>query len=131
MIESLGHYKILARIGAGGLGDLYRGRDAPRGRTVTIEVLPDSISADPDRRPGFMREAESSKALSHPNIAALHEVADDRGPSVPRLRRRAGADAAGGDWWAADERPRARSTSASRSPMPWPRRTRGRSSIGI
>ena len=79
MIESLGHYKILARIGAGGLGDLYRGRDAPRGRTVTIEVLPDSLSADPDRRPGFMREAEASKVLSHPNIAALHEVADDRG----------------------------------------------------
>src|SRR5687767_4973676 len=79
MSESLGHYKILGRVGAGGLGDLYRGRDAPRGRTVTIEVLPDSLSADRDRRAGFLREAEAYKALSHPNIAALHEVADDGG----------------------------------------------------
>ena len=51
-IETLGSYKVIARVGAGALGELYRGRDAPRGRTVTIETLPASLAADLDRRAG-------------------------------------------------------------------------------
>jgi eukaryotic-like serine/threonine-protein kinase len=79
MIETLGQYKILGRVGVGGLGELYRGRDEPRGRTVTIEVLPASLSRDPDWRAGLLREADESRKLSHPNIAALYEIDDEAG----------------------------------------------------
>jgi len=79
MIETLGPYKILGRVGVGGLGELYRGRDEPRGRTVTIEVLPESLSRDPDWRAGLLREADESRKLSHPNIAALYEIDDQAG----------------------------------------------------
>jgi serine/threonine-protein kinase len=58
---------------------LYRGRDEPRGRTVTIEVLPESLSRDPDWRAGLLREADESRKLSHPNIAALYEIDDQAG----------------------------------------------------
>jgi eukaryotic-like serine/threonine-protein kinase len=79
MIETLGQYKILGRVGVGGLGELYRGRDEPRLRTVTIEVLPESLARDPDWRAGLLREADESRKLSHPNIAALYEIDDDAG----------------------------------------------------
>lgn len=78
-IETLGSYKVIARVGAGALGELYRGRDAPRGRTVTIETLPASLAADLDRRAGFVREANASRVLSHPNVASLHEVGEASG----------------------------------------------------
>lgn len=79
MIATLGQYRILGRVGVGGLGELYRGRDEPRGRTVTIEVLPESLSRDPDWRAGLLREADESRKLSHPNIAALYEIGDESG----------------------------------------------------
>ncbi len=79
MIETLGQYKILGRVGVGGLGELYRGRDEPRLRTVTIEVLPESLSRDPDFRSGLLREADASRMLSHPNIGALYEIDDHDG----------------------------------------------------
>jgi TolB-like protein/predicted Ser/Thr protein kinase len=79
MFETLGHYKILERIGAGGMGDVYRARDTRLGRTVAIKVLSARVADDPDRRERFMREARAATALSHPNIAALYEIGEDHG----------------------------------------------------
>src|SRR5215467_11863816 len=79
MFESLGQYKILERIGSGGMGDVYRARDTRLGRTVAIKVLSANVAGDPDRRERFMREARAAAALSHPNIAALYEVGEDQG----------------------------------------------------
>jgi TolB-like protein len=79
MFETLGQYKILERIGAGGMGEVYRARDTRLGRTVAIKVLSASVAGDPDRRERFMREARAAAALSHPNIAALYEVGEDQG----------------------------------------------------
>jgi serine/threonine-protein kinase len=79
MFETLGQYKILERIGAGGMGDVYRARDTRLGRTVAIKVLSANVAGDPDRRERFMREARAAAALSHPNIAALYEVGEDQG----------------------------------------------------
>ncbi len=79
MIETLGHYKILDRIGAGGMGDVYRGRDMRLGRTVAIKVLAPDVRSDADRRERFLREARAAAALSHPNIAALYEIGEDQG----------------------------------------------------
>jgi len=79
MFESLGHYKILERIGAGGMGEVYRARDTRLGRTVAIKVLAADVADDPERRERFVREARATAALSHPNIAALYEIGEDQG----------------------------------------------------
>jgi serine/threonine protein kinase len=79
MLEALGHYKILDRIGIGRMGDLYRARDTRAGRTVAIRTVAADIADDPVRREPYLRDARATKALSHPNIAALYEIGDDQG----------------------------------------------------
>jgi TolB-like protein len=76
-ISRLGHYNVLDRIGAGGMGEVYRARDTKLGRTVAIKVLPDAIAANHDRRERFLHEARATAALSHPNIAMLFEVGQE------------------------------------------------------
>src|SRR5215467_10922325 len=77
--EALGHYRILERIGAGGLGDVYRGRDTRLGRTVAIKVPADDLQSDASRREALLRDASAVLALSHPNIATLYEIGDEHG----------------------------------------------------
>ena len=79
MFETLGHYKILDRIGAGGMGEVFRARDTRLGRTVAIKVMAADVAGDDDRRERFIREARATAALSHPNIAALYEIGEDQG----------------------------------------------------
>jgi TolB-like protein/Flp pilus assembly protein TadD len=69
----LGSYRILAPIGAGGMGEVYRARDEKLDRDVAIKVLPESVAADPDTLARFEREAKAVAALSHPNILAIHD----------------------------------------------------------
>ncbi|MFN0150166.1 MAG: protein kinase domain-containing protein [bacterium] len=70
----LGPYEILAPLGAGGMGEVYRARDTRLGRDVAIKVLPEHLSAQPDVRARFEREARAISALNHPNICVLHDV---------------------------------------------------------
>jgi TolB-like protein/predicted Ser/Thr protein kinase len=79
MFETLGQYKILDRIGAGGMGEVYRARDTRLGRTVAIKVLAASVADDQERRDRFLLEARATAALSHPNISALYEIGEDQG----------------------------------------------------
>src|SRR5258705_7538887 len=79
MLEALGQYKILDRIGAGGMGEVYRARDTRLGRTVAIRVLAANVAGDQERRERFLAEARATAALSHPNIAALYEIGEDQG----------------------------------------------------
>ncbi|HYA28021.1 MAG TPA: protein kinase, partial [Acidobacteriota bacterium] len=72
----LGPYEILAAIGAGGMGDVYRARDTNLGRDVAIKVLPDAFARDAARMARFSREAKLLAALDHPNIAAIHGLED-------------------------------------------------------
>jgi eukaryotic-like serine/threonine-protein kinase len=69
----LGSYEILAAIGAGGMGEVYRAKDAKLDREVAIKVLPEALALDPDRRVRFEREAKAVAALSHPNILAIFD----------------------------------------------------------
>jgi serine/threonine protein kinase len=79
LFDALGHYKILERIGAGGLGEVYRARDTRLGRTVAIKVPADELQLDATRREALLRDARAALALSHPNIATLYEVGDEQG----------------------------------------------------
>lgn len=77
MLENVGHYKILDRLGTGGIGEVYRARDTRLGRTVAIKVLAADIARDPARRARFLEDARVSATLSHPNIATLYEIGED------------------------------------------------------
>jgi serine/threonine protein kinase len=70
--ETLGHYKILEQIGAGGMGVVYRARDNKLGREVALKVLPEDVAHDRERMGRFEREAQVLALLNHPNIAAIH-----------------------------------------------------------
>ena len=70
----LGPYEVLGLIGAGGMGEVYRGRDTRLDRTVAIKVLPAELAADPDRRARFAREAKAISQLAHPHICVLYDV---------------------------------------------------------
>ncbi len=74
--KTLGHYEILEPLGKGGMGEVYRARDAKLDRDVAIKVLPEDLAADPDRLARFEREAKLLAALNHPNIAAIYGLED-------------------------------------------------------
>jgi predicted ATPase/serine/threonine protein kinase len=73
----LGPYEIIAPLGAGGMGEVYRARDARLGRSVAIKVLPTAFSADSDRLRRFEQEARSASALSHPNIVTIYDLGQE------------------------------------------------------
>ena len=73
----LGAYEIIASIGAGGMGQVYRARDTRLGRDVAIKILPPAFASDPERLSRFEQEARAAAALTHPNIAVVHDVGVD------------------------------------------------------
>ncbi len=75
----LGPYEIVARIGAGGMGEVYRARDPRLGRDVAVKVLPPEFAADAERLRRFEQEARAVAALTHPNILAIHDVGTHEG----------------------------------------------------
>ena len=75
----LGAYEVLAAIGAGGMGEVYRARDARLNRDVALKVLPELFALDPDRLARFKREAQVLASLNHPNIAAIYGFEESNG----------------------------------------------------
>jgi len=77
--DNLGPYEIIAPIGAGGMGEVYRARDTRLGRDVALKILPSEVVGDTSRRQRFEQEARAVAALNHPNIVAVYDVAfEDR-----------------------------------------------------
>ena len=77
--DTIGPYRVLEKLGEGGMGEVYRALDTTLGRDVAIEILPRHFTADPERLARFEREARMLAALNHPHIAAIHGTVDAEG----------------------------------------------------
>ncbi|MBI2956964.1 MAG: serine/threonine-protein kinase [Acidobacteria bacterium] len=77
--DTLGHYRIIEKLGAGGMGEVYRARDERLGRDVALKLLPEAFAADPERLARFEREARLLASLNHPHIAAIHGLEEAGG----------------------------------------------------
>ncbi len=83
----LGPYAILAPLGAGGMGEVYRALDARLEREVAIKVLPAELASDTERLKRFEKEARSASSLNHPNIVTIHDIGSERGVSYIAMER--------------------------------------------
>src|ERR1700756_871530 len=76
MGPAIAHYRITAKLGEGGMGEVYRATDTKLGRDVAIKVIPEAFAQDANRMARFEREAQVLASLNHPNIAAIYGVED-------------------------------------------------------
>ncbi len=83
----LGSYQVAAKIGEGGMGEVYEAVDTELGRTVALKVLPEAVASDPARLQRFQREARALATLNHPNIVTIHGVEQSDGRRVLVMER--------------------------------------------
>src|SRR5512138_3882673 len=76
--SQISHYQIVSRLGAGGMGEVYRAHDSRLARDVAIKVLPEDFASDPERLARFDREAKILASLNHSGIAAIYSVLEER-----------------------------------------------------
>src|SRR6516164_8071004 len=72
--QTIAHYRITAKLGEGGMGEVWRATDTKLGREVAVKILPEAFAQDADRMARFQREAQVLASLNHPNIAAIYGV---------------------------------------------------------